>query len=227
MKLFSSPFRHLTAIAAAMLTLGIAAEATAAAIDCPLSQVRREITTPLPGGWWNTPIVNNLQSTRVVEIGGRAALQCQYGAAGNIQRYAPDGQTCTATARGFDCAAAASGPRTYSSKILNIPQTYLAELDAGSVSSPGADLWFQAETATLMYLVPQNGAMMGVGDGSNRGFAGCSSARMSRDRVSIRDVPVGTYVCMKTSEGRISQFRVNALSGGSPKTLTIGYTTWQ
>jgi hypothetical protein len=50
---------------------------------------------------------------------------------------------------------------------------------------------------------------------------------MSANRVSLRDIPVGSYVCVKTNEGRISQFRVNGISSGSPKTLSLGYTTWQ
>lgn len=40
-------------------------------------------------------------------------------------------------------------------------------------------------------------------------------------------MPVGPYVRVRTNEGRISQFRVNAVSGGPPKTLKLGYTTWQ
>ena len=49
--------------AAALITLAAPAVASAAEINCPASQVRREITTPLPGGWWNTPIVNSLTNT--------------------------------------------------------------------------------------------------------------------------------------------------------------------
>jgi hypothetical protein len=90
----------------ALATLGctiLAGPALAAQIDCPLSQVRREITTQLPNGWWNTPMVSRLSDTRVIQIAGRPALQCVYGTAGRIQRNAPDGQTCTVNARGFTC----------------------------------------------------------------------------------------------------------------------------
>lgn len=205
------------------------AQAAAQQIDCPHGQIRREVTTGLPDGWWNTPYVNNLQSTRVVNIGGRAVLQCRYGAAGDIQRYAPDGATCTANNRGFVCqTAGVVAPQTFSTGPLEIPQTWTADLDRGVIGdNASADIWFQAETADLLYLVPRNGAQLGVGNRANRGLAGCSSARFNANRVSIRDIPVGSYVCARTNEGRISQFRVNALSGGSPKTLSLGYTTWQ
>ncbi len=212
----------------ALATLGgviLAVPAFAAQIDCPLSQVRREITTQLPSGWWNTPMVSRLSDTRVIQIAGRPALQCIYGAAGSIQRNSPNGQTCSANARGFTCVSAA--PRTYSTGSLHIPQTWAADLDRGVVGQGGEDIWFQAETASLLYLKPRNGAKIGVGDRSNRGFEGCRNARMSNARVSLRDIPVGSYVCMRSSEGRISQFRVNAVTGGSPKTLSIGYITWR
>jgi len=31
----------------------------------------------------------------------------------------------------------------------------------------------------------------------------------------------------QAGEGRIAQFRINAITGTSPKTLKIGYTTWE
>ncbi len=216
----------LPALACAAAFSAIPIQALAARIDCPLPQIRREVVTPLPSGWWQTPIVNSLTEARVISLGGRTALQCVYGPAGSIQRYAPDGETCTAAGAGFNCAGA--GPSTFSTKALDIPQTYTADLDRGSVGSGAdSDIWFQAETADLLYITPRNGAMLGVGDRSNRNYAGCAAARFTRDRVSLRDIPVGSYVCVRTNEGRVSQFRVNALSGGSPKTLSIGYTTWR
>jgi len=46
-------------------------------------------------------------------------------------------------------------------------------------------------------------------------------------RQHLEDVPVGTYVCVRTNEGRYSQFRVNQFTPGYPHTLKIGYTTWE
>jgi hypothetical protein len=228
---------YLTGAGVAGVITALAGQAAAATIDCPATQVRREITTPLPGGWWNTPIVDRLSDTRVVNIGGRPALQCVYGQAGSVQRNAPVGETCTATPRGFVCrplrppVPPPPPPRpaeTFSTGPVSLPQTYLVNLDNGNVTSgPQADLWFQAETATRLFLAPQNGAMIAVGDRSNRGFAGCSRAAFSSARVPLAAVPVGSYVCVRTNQGRISQFRVNGISGGPVKTLQLGYTTWR
>jgi hypothetical protein len=217
------------ALAASLGLIATAGSALAdSSISCPLSQARRTITDSLPSGWWTTPIVNRLSDTRVQNIGGEPALICVYGSSGSVQRKAPRGETCTAVRGGFRCASARpAGPRTFSTGPLVVRQTGTFDLDHGRVAAPGADLWFQAETRDLLYLVPRNGAKIGVGNRSNRGFAGCRSARMNANRVSLRDIPVGSYVCVKTNEGRISQFRVNGLSSGSPKTLSLGYTTWQ
>jgi len=193
-------------------------------INCPISQARRVITTSLPGGWWTTPIVNRLTNTKVSKIGGKPALICQYGSAGSVQRNAPNGQTCRARTGGFTCS---SRPQTFSSGLVDLRQTFTVDLDDGNTRGQGADIWFQAETSDLLYLVPRGGARLGVGDRSNRGLDGCSRARFTKNRVSLRDIPISSYVCAKTGEGRISQFRLNDIIGSSPKTLKIGYTTWR
>lgn len=217
-----------------------AAPAAAETIDCPLSQARRTITTDLPDGWWTTPIVNNLSDTRVQDIGGEPALVCVYGPSGSVQRNAPANHTCTARTGGFECTprvrltpipvptpGPAGPPQTHSTRILEVPQTYTFDLDAGTVGAAGADLWFRAETATALFIEPRSGAQIAVGDRSNRGRDGCASAAYSTDRVPLNQIPVGSYVCVRTNEGRISQFRMNAISATSPRTLTIGYTTWR
>ena len=118
---------------------------------------------------------------------------------------------------------------THSTASIAVPQTWEFDLDEGGVgSNPQADVWFEAVNPYEMYLTPRNGARIWVGDGSNRNLAGCSSGGpYSTARVPLASVPVGTYVCVRTNQGRYSQFRVNSLSGGYPKTLNIGYTTWE
>jgi len=117
-------------------------------------------------------------------------------------------------------------PSTFSTGPILLKQTYQADFDHGNVTPVGADLWFQAVTPTKRFLTPRNGAKLALGDGSNRGFAGCKVASYSSSRIKLSHVPVGSYVCMKTSAGRISQFRMNAKLGGAVKKLKLGYTTW-
>ncbi len=118
-------------------------------------------------------------------------------------------------------------PVTHSTGPILLKQTYTVNMDNGTVASPGADLWFRAVNPTLRYLEPINGAKMAVGDRSNRGYDGCAAETFTHHRVNINLIPVGSYVCMKTNQGRISQFRVNAVYGGAVKKMKLGYTTWQ
>jgi len=230
------------AVAAFALFLLPAAPAAAETINCPLTQATRTITNSLPSGWWTTPIQNNLSGTRIQNIGGEPALICEYGPSGSVQRNAPENHTCTARTGGFECTprvritpvplpaptpgVVTPAPVTHSTGPLSVQQTYLFDLDNGAVGSSG-DIWIHAVNATQIYYEPSGGAQMAVGDRSNRGFAGCSSATYSTSRVHINRVPVGSYVCVRTNEGRISQFRVNGVTSGPNRTFTLGYTTWR
>jgi hypothetical protein len=121
------------------------------------------------------------------------------------------------------------GPVMHSTNTLVVPQTFSFDLDAGQVlgSSPDADFWFEAVTATQLFIKPMNGAQIAVGNKQNRGFNGCSGESFSLNHVALNMLVVSNYICAGTSEGRVSQVRINALTPGSPKTLTIGYTTWE
>ena len=73
------------------------------------------------------------------------------------------------------------------------------------------------------FLEVQNGAQFAVGDRSNRGFAGCSAESYNSNPIPLATLPVGSYVCVRTNQGRISQFRLNGYQG---TTMKLGYTTW-
>ena len=114
-------------------------------------------------------------------------------------------------------------PVTFSTGPIDLQQTYTANLDNGTTGGAGVDIWYQAETATSKFITPRNGATLALGDGSNRGFAGCKVAAFTSNRIPLGAMPVGTYVCAKTDQGRISQFRINGFVG---TTMKLGYTTW-
>ncbi len=229
--MYARTFWIASAVAGACLLAMPAYAQTSIRVECPLETARRTITNPLPDGWWTTPLVSGLSGTRVQVVAGRRALVCRYGDSGSVLRNEPDGYSCTAVSGGFDCRSArspsgSSYPGVYSDGRLEVPQTYQFDLDDGRVAPRGADLWFEAETSDRLYLTPQNGARIWVGDRSNRGFEGCIEGSYSAARVPLSALPAGSYVCMETSEERFAQFRVEGLSRGSPKTLVLSYTTW-
>lgn len=211
-------------------------------IDCPLTQVRREITTPLPEGWWNTPIVDNLSATDVQVIGGQRTLVCRYGPAGQIMRLEPRRRDCVPTRRGFDCRRSRGGfpggpgpfppggpggGRNYSEGSVDLRQTYQVDLDNGRTGSGGgADLWFRAVTSMEMYLEPMGGARI-AWMGGEGGRRDCREADLRGDRISLGRINVGTTICYRTDQGRLGQFRVTGFSNAGPsRVIHLDYETW-
>ncbi len=114
-----------------------------------------------------------------------------------------------------DAPAQRSGPAATGQ--LRVPQTFQIDLDAGAVQRDGADLWFEAETRTALYLSPQNGAALAVGR--------CGAGTPAGQRLALRDLPAGTTLCVRTSEGRDSEVTIERLTGASPKVLWLSYAT--
>lgn len=119
-----------------------------------------------------------------------------------------------------------SPPTTHSTGPVNISQTWTVDLDEGAYGpSSGADIWFHAVTADERYLEPMNGAK--IAKVSLPGSKSCLDATFSSSRIEIDDLTEGSYVCVITDEGRLSQLRVNMAAGPSPGVLGIGYITWE
>lgn len=114
-------------------------------------------------------------------------------------------------------------PVTLSTGPIALGSSQTANLDNGTVGGPGADIWYHNVGGGVRFLEPRNGARLARGDGSNRGFAGCTAESFSPAPLPFAAIPVGTYVCVRTDQGRISQFRVNGFTG---LTMNLGYTTW-
>lgn len=115
-------------------------------------------------------------------------------------------------------------PVTFSTGGINWKQTWEINLDTGAQGSePGTDLWYEAVTDTEKYITPQHGAKISIGDFGQHGWSGCKSSTFTSAKLALDDAPIGSYICVKTNEGRISEFRVNGFAG---TTMKIGYTTW-
>ena len=112
---------------------------------------------------------------------------------------------------------------------LTIPQTFTADLDLGIVGGTGTatDIWFEAETAVLRFLTPRNGATLASVGTSAPGLSGCAAAPLTDERIDFASLPTGTYVCVLTTESRLSQVLIAATPGPSPGTLEIEFTTFE
>lgn len=115
----------------------------------------------------------------------------------------------------------------FSQGSLTILQTFQADLDLGViVAGSTADIWFEAVTATMRFLTPRNDATLASVGTSAPGLSGCLTATLSNTRIDFNDLPTGTYVCVMTTESRLSEVRITATPGPSPGTLEIDFTTY-
>jgi hypothetical protein len=101
-------------------------------------------------------------------------------------------------------------PTVFRQGTLTIPQTFIADLDAGAlVSNPlgPSDIWFEAVTATDRFLT-STGALLAVSGTTPPGFTGCSAANVMGSRIPVASLAAGLYLCGRTDESRIVEIRV-------------------
>jgi hypothetical protein len=187
---------------------------TAAMSPAPIPQVQ------VPVGVWLcvTTSDGNVGRFRIANINGMPGLPLP------MTLYL-DHTTWQATSGG---GGGGGGQPLHSSATVSLQQTFSLDLDEGIAGGgPQADVWFQAVTAAQLYLKPMNGAQFAVGNRSDRGYDGCAAEAFSPSAVPLLSLTPGSFVCAATNQGRVTQFRVNSVSAGFPKTISLTYTTWE
>jgi hypothetical protein len=210
------------------------APAAAESVNCPLTTAQRDVTTPVPSGWYTTPVRSRLTETRVFNMGSQPTMLCQYGEAASVMREVPAGQTCVARSGGFECAAA-GGPapapvsETHAAGTFTVRGTYNIDFDAGAEApAAAADFWYEVIRDNETYFTPRNGARIAVLRTTEPGYSGCTAATYTTARTRIESTTGGHWFCVRTSEGRIAQFRIDGVDRFSrPRTMTITFATWR
>jgi hypothetical protein len=116
---------------------------------------------------------------------------------------------------------------------MEIPQTYMADLDTGIVprdaKNPAfadVDLWFDAVGPNERYLEPYNGASMMVMGMTPAGFIECKNIQAAVARVDINALPAGTYICISTNIKNTAVMRVAGINYASPGSIRLDFMTW-
>jgi uncharacterized protein affecting Mg2+/Co2+ transport len=113
----------------------------------------------------------------------------------------------------------------YHSGKINLQQTYNADFDKQVVApSTGSDLWFEAVSASEMYLTPQNGAKFKLITSGAPSYEKCSTTSLSSNKISLDDISVHDWLCFKTDEGRYGRAEIEDISG-NPKVMRIDIVT--
>lgn len=116
-------------------------------------------------------------------------------------------------------------PVVHASGSFQLLPQQSVNLDNGALGQNGADIAYNV-VGFQRQLTPANGAQFSYTNGNQRGFAGCSAAAFNSNAIPQQSIPVGAYICARTSEGRISEFRITNI-GQILGRLDISYTTWQ
>ena len=99
------------------------------------------------------------------------------------------------------------------------------DLDTLTLNSGDEDLAYQADENGYHWLAPQSGALIGVYGNTEPSLANCQSAVMSSAPIAVESLPVSTYLCYTTNQGRIGRALLVALNPGD-FTLTLNLLTW-
>ena len=198
-------------------------------IQCPMGKIKVEVATDFPEGWETKPVERRIQSVNVVRIEGRGqVLQCNYGAGFIVTSKAPANKTCEVEDNtGFKCNDAVSRrPETAHTAGVTLSPRDVVNMDGSGNGPWDSDVWLQGNTQNSAMLSSFGDALMGK-PGRQQGYNGCKNARFASRAIKLEDMNVGDYVCVKTSEGRIAEFRINELRIGRDISVSIGYTTWK
>lgn len=125
------------------------------------------------------------------------------------------------------------GPAIRASGVFEVRGTYRADLDDGRETvDPGiSDLWWHIISGTERYLEPYGLATATVVAGPV-GYVDCAAAMTLPDPIDASDpyytdLPVGTWLCVRTGDGRISAIEVVAVDAAYNHMLTLAFTTWE
>jgi len=87
------------------------------------------------------------------------------------------------------------------------------------------DFWLQRGGKAL-FLVPQNGAVLAIGNLKEAGLQGCATAQYGKGKTRVDDLPRGTYICVRTNEGRYAEMRLED-AGRVRDGVVVSYITWE
>lgn len=110
---------------------------------------------------------------------------------------------------------------------LTVRQTWTADVDEGIEGDPGADFWFEAETETARYITPYNGATLAAVGVVEPTPDACADTDLRSDRIDVASLQIGSVVCIRTDQGRLSVVTVDQPPGPSPGTIEISFSTYE
>jgi hypothetical protein len=131
-------------------------------------------------------------------------------------------------------ASPTTTPPTTSRSAIKVQGTVglgrYVDLDDGTLPESlnpnlGADLQLEGSDSSNHVLSPVNGARMTRVQGASPSRDECSNSSRTGASVLVRDVVEGSYLCLRTDQGRYSAVQV--VSDNAGEGITIRFVTWE
>ena len=198
-------------------------------IQCPMASVQSEVVTRLPPSWNTQTQTHRLRNVRVVDIAGRRQLlECNYENSVQITSNAPRRKICEVDGRtGFKCdVTTRSRPVTFYTSEATLNPRDVVNLDGSRMGTWDGDLWLDGITIVDARLSTFGDATLAMPGRGEPGYEGCARQRYQSQAIRITELQEGDYLCVKTSEGRYSQIRINRVDLRGFVKVKIGFMTW-
>jgi len=99
------------------------------------------------------------------------------------------------------------------------------DLDTGQANSAADDFAYQADAGNHL-LMPQAGAVFGIYINRERPAPeNCRLAAMSAFPLPMESLPIGTYLCYRTSQGLLGWLQLDGFDAGA-SLVTFSFVTW-
>jgi hypothetical protein len=99
------------------------------------------------------------------------------------------------------------------------------DLDTLTLNSGNEDLLYQVDANNYHWLTPLEAAEIGVFGNQVPALSDCQSASMSAAPIAVESLPLGTYLCYFTNEGRFGRALLEAVDPDN-FILTLDLLTW-
>lgn len=111
----------------------------------------------------------------------------------------------------------------------NVTLRRYIDLDDGStfsqaVENSGEDLELVKESASTYRIVPTANAQIATVEGRRPSYAQCAAAKRSGRSILVSELHEGTYLCVRTDQGRNSAVQLN--DSDIENGINISYITW-
>jgi hypothetical protein len=117
------------------------------------------------------------------------------------------------------------------SGTLDIPATYDADLDAGTVQTAetfaDGDIWNESVSGDVDQLSVVDTSRFAVMGAAAPNYAACAAATYGSTSYQLIGAPLGVYFCVHTDQNRYAEVQLTKTAVEGDHNISISFTTWK